>query len=54
MSKTKFLDTNYAIPGEPASEKDLRKMIATAEDGKFHSMKDLDKKISEWKLKLRK
>lgn len=53
MSKTKIPHTNYAVPGEPMSEEDLRKMIASAENGKFHSMKDLDKKISEWKLKLR-
>lgn len=35
------------------SGEDLREMIAKAEEGKFHSIKDLDKKNAEWKLNLR-
>jgi hypothetical protein len=51
MGKTKISETNYATLGKPMSEEELVKMIKDAENSKFHSMEDLNKKISEWKLK---
>lgn len=49
MSKTEVSKTNYAIPGKSLNKKDFKKMIISAEEGKFYSVDDLSKKISEWK-----
>lgn len=54
MSKTKNSTSNYAFAGQPMTEEQFKKMVESAENGKFHSMKDLKEKISEWKQKLKK
>ena len=54
MSKIKISENNYAVSGNPMSERDLESMIKTAENGQFHSMKYLKEKISEWKQKFKK
>ncbi|MHA4741836.1 hypothetical protein [Dyadobacter sp. MSC1_007] len=54
MGKTKTLKTDYALPGQPMSEAEAKKMIQEAQNGKFHSMQDLKVKISEWKSKFAK
>ncbi|MCF0071158.1 hypothetical protein LZD49_11815 [Dyadobacter sp. CY261] len=51
MRKTKTLKTNYALPGQPMAGEEAKRMVEEAQQGKFHSMDDLKRKIAEWKLK---
>jgi hypothetical protein len=54
MKKNIVSKTNYTFLGKPMSEEELMDMINTSENGKFHSMEEFKKKISEWKLILKK
>jgi hypothetical protein len=51
MGKTKALKTNYALPGQPMTDEEVKSMIQETQQGKFHSMQDLKQKIAEWKSK---
>jgi predicted transcriptional regulator len=48
MDKAK---TNYAIPGESMSQEEFEKMIAEAEKGPFHTIKEVKAEVSKWKVK---
>lgn len=52
MGKTKTLKINYALPGQPMTDEDAKRMVQEAQHGKFHSMDDLKQKIAEWKSKI--
>lgn len=51
MSKAKISHIKYLATDNSLSYKKLKEMITVAEKGKFYTMKDLDIKISEWKLR---
>lgn len=51
MGKIDKKESNLSIPGKPMSKLELEKMIKAAEEGNFHSIKDLKTKVSEWKSK---
>ncbi|MEO6149395.1 MAG: hypothetical protein ABIN95_05755 [Mucilaginibacter sp.] len=51
MKKNKLPVTNYALPGSPMSMDEAKKMIKTAESGKFHSMQTVREMLNKWKAK---
>ncbi|MBD3749999.1 MAG: hypothetical protein IE931_10930 [Sphingobacteriales bacterium] len=51
MGKIDKKEPNFSIPGKPMNQVELEKMIKIAEEGNFHSIKDLKAKVSDWKSK---
>jgi len=51
MGKVKSDKINYAIPGEPMSQKEFEEMIKKAENGPFHSIEHLKAEVTKWKAK---
>lgn len=51
MRKLKNAETNYAIPSNAMTEKEMQLMVTQAQAGKFYSMQVLKQKIALWKLK---
>jgi len=51
MRKVKTEKVNYAIPGDPMSPDEMQRMIKEAENGKFHSMHAVKRKVEQWKQK---
>ncbi|GGE58235.1 hypothetical protein EV200_103344 [Pedobacter psychrotolerans] len=51
MGKLKSDNKNLAIPGNPMTQQEMEEVIRKAENGTFHSMEELKKKILGWKLK---
>jgi len=51
MGKVKTEKINYALPGDPMSQKEFEEMIKKAEDGPFHSIEKVKVEFAKWKLK---
>jgi len=51
MGKVKTAKVNYATPGEPMTQEEFEKMIAEAEKGPFHTIKDVKAEVAKWKVK---
>jgi len=51
MGKVKSDKANYAVPGEPMSQKEFEEMIKKAEQGPFYSVEDLKAEAAKWKAK---
>ncbi len=51
MGKIKSDKVNYAIPGEPMTQKEFEERIKKAEKGPFHSMDVLQANFEKWKVK---
>ena len=49
MGKVKTEKINYALPGEPLSQKELEEMIKKAEEGPFHSIEKVKTEFAKWK-----
>jgi hypothetical protein len=45
---------NLATPGKPMSQEEFVSLIKEAEDGKFMSEKEFDKRFNEWRLQRKK
>ena len=51
MGKVKSEKINYALPGEPMSEKEFEVMIKKAEEGPFHTIEKVMAEFEKWKSK---
>ena len=51
MGKVKTDKINYAIPGEPMSQRELDDMIKKAENGNFLTIPQVKDEVAKWKLK---
>jgi hypothetical protein len=52
MGKVKTDKVNYALPGEPMSQKEFEEMIKKAEQGPFHSIEKVKTEFAKWKLRV--
>lgn len=51
MGKVKSVRTSYSAAGDALNQQEFEQMIKKAENGPFHSMKEVKNELAKWKAK---
>jgi hypothetical protein len=52
MNKNKPIKFNYVTPGKEIKQKKFEQMIKKAENGPFHTIKEVKIELEKWKIRL--